>query len=65
MKGTVKWFNDAKGYGFITQSGGDDAFVHFSAIVSDGFRTPAEGDEVEFYLEQTDQGLQAAKVLRA
>jgi CspA family cold shock protein len=65
MKGTVKWFNDAKGYGFITQSGGDDVFVHFSAIVSDGFRTLAEGDEVEFYLEQTDQGLQAAKVLRA
>jgi CspA family cold shock protein len=65
MKGTVKWFNDAKGYGFITQSGGDDVFVHFSAIVSDGFRTLAEGDEVEFDLEQTDLGLQAAKVLRA
>ena len=65
MKGTVKWFNDAKGYGFITQSGGDDVFVHFSAIVSDGFRTLAEGDEVEFDLEQTDRGLQAAKVLRA
>ena len=46
MKGTVKWFNDAKGYGFITQSGGDDVFVHFSAIVSDGFRTLVEGDEV-------------------
>ena len=65
MKGTVKWFNDAKGYGFITQSGGDDVFVHFSAIVSDGFRTLAEGDEVEFDLQQTDRGLQAAKVLRA
>jgi CspA family cold shock protein len=65
MKGTVKWFNDAKGYGFITQSGGDDVFVHFSAIVSDGFRTLVEGDEVEFDLEQTDGGLQAAKVLRA
>ena len=65
MKGTVKWFNDAKGYGFITQSGGDDVFVHFSAIVSDGFRTLAEGDEVEFDLKQTDRGLQAAKVLRA
>jgi CspA family cold shock protein len=65
MKGTVKWFNDVKGYGFITQSGGDDVFVHFSAIVSDGFRTLAEGDEVEFDLAQTDGGLQAAKVLPA
>ena len=65
MKGTVKWFNDAKGYGFITQSGGDDVFVHFSAIISDGFRTLAEGDEVEFDIQQTDRGLQAAKVIRA
>ena len=65
MKGTVKWFNDAKGYGFITQTGGDDVFVHFSAIVSEGFRTLAEGDEVEFDVQQTDRGLQAAKVLRA
>ena len=65
MKGTVKWFNDTKGYGFITQSGGDDVFVHFSAIISDGFRTLAEGDEVEFDLQQTDRGLQAAKVIRA
>ena len=66
MKGTVKWFNDAKGYGFITQTGGDDdVFVHFSAIVSDGFRTLAEGDEVEFDVQQTERGLQAAKVLRA
>ena len=65
MKGTVKWFNDAKGYGFITQTGGDDVFVHFSAIVSEDFRTLAEGDEVEFDVQQTDRGLQAAKVLRA
>ena len=65
MKGTVKWFNDTKGYGFITQSGGDDVFVHFSAIISDDFRTLAEGDEVEFDLQQTDRGLQAAKVIRA
>ena len=65
MKGTVKWFNDAKGYGFITQSGGDDVFVHFSAILGDGFRTLAEGEEVEFDLLQTDRGLQAAKVIRA
>ena len=65
MKGTVKWFNDAKGYGFITQPGGDDVFVHFSAIVGDGFRTLSEGEEVEFDLQQTDRGLQAAKVIRA
>lgn len=65
MKGTVKWFNDAKGYGFITHTGGDDVFVHFSAIVSEGFRTLAEGDEVEFDIQQSERGLQAAKVLRA
>ena len=65
MKGTVKWFNDAKGYGFITQSGGDDVFVHFSAIIGDGFRTLAEGEEVEFELQQTERGLQASKVVRA
>jgi cold shock protein len=65
MKGTVKWFNDAKGYGFITQQSGDDVFVHFSAIVGDGFRTLAEGEEVEYDLAQTERGLQAAKVIRA
>ena len=65
MKGTVKWFNDAKVYGFITQPGGDDVFVHFSAIVGEGFRTLSEGEEVEFDLQQTDRGLQAAKVIRA
>lgn len=65
MKGTVKWFNDGKGYGFIRQTIGDDVFVHFSAIVGDGFRTLAEGDEVEYDLQQTDGGLQAAKVIRA
>ena len=65
MKGTVKWFNDAKGYGFITQPGGDDVFVHFSAIIGDGFRTLAEGEVVEFEVAQTERGLQAAKVIRA
>ena len=65
MKGTVKWFNDAKGYGFITQPGGEDVFVHFSSIIADGFRTLAEGEVVEFELAQTDRGLQAAKVIRA
>ena len=65
MKGTVKWFNDAKGYGFITQPSGDDVFVHFSSIVGEGFRTLSEGEEVEFDLQQTERGLQAAKVIRA
>ena len=65
MKGTVKWFNDAKGYGFITPPGGDDVFVHFSAIIGDGFRTLAEGEVVEFEIAQTDRGLQASKVIRA
>ena len=63
-KGTVKWFNDAKGYGFISQSTGDDVFVHFSSIQGDGFRTLAEGDEVEFELRETERGLQASNVTR-
>lgn len=63
-KGRVKWFNDAKGYGFIEQpDGGEDVFVHFSAITMDGFKTLAEGSEVEFELRQTDKGLQAANVM--
>lgn len=65
MKGTVKWFNDSKGYGFIQQPGGDDVFVHFSAIVADGFRTLAEGEEVEFEVRESDRGLQATNVMRA
>ncbi len=65
MKGTVKWFNDSKGYGFIKPPEGDDVFVHFSAIVGDGFRTLAEGDEVEFEIQESDRGLQAANVIRA
>jgi cold shock protein len=64
-RGTVKWFNDAKGYGFITQKEGDDIFVHFTAIDGEGFRTLAEGDVVEFELTQTDRGSQASKVIRA
>ncbi len=64
-KGRVKWFNDAKGYGFIEQpDGGEDVFVHFSAIAMDGFKTLAEGSEVEFELRQTDKGLQAANVMK-
>jgi CspA family cold shock protein len=65
LTGRVKWFNDAKGYGFIEQpEGGEDVFVHFSAITMDGFKTLAEGEEVEFELRQTDKGLQAANVSR-
>jgi CspA family cold shock protein len=62
-KGRIKWFNDAKGYGFIEQSDGEDVFVHFSAINMEGFKTLAEGQEVEFEVRQTDKGLQAANVV--
>ncbi len=60
--GTVKWFNDSKGYGFIEREDGDDVFVHFSAIQGDGFRSLAEGQQVEFAVEQGPKGLQAADV---
>ncbi len=63
--GTVKWFNDAKGYGFISQEGGEDVFVHHTAIQMDGFRTLKEGERVEFDVTQGPKGLQAANVLRA
>src|SRR5206468_7812109 len=56
IKGKVKWFNDAKGYGFIEQEGGEDVFVHFSAIQMDGFKTLAEGQVVEFEVKQGDKG---------
>ncbi len=65
MKGTVKWFNDSKGYGFIEKPDGDDIFVHFSAIEADGFRTLAEGEEVEFEIRDSEKGPQAANVMRA
>ena len=61
-KGKVKWFNNAKGYGFIEREGGEDVFVHYSAITGDGYRTLQEGDEVEFEVVQSDKGLQAANV---
>lgn len=64
MKGTVKWFNDSKGYGFIARPGADDVFVHHSSIEGSGFRTLAEGEEVEFELSETQRGLEAAKVVR-
>ena len=60
--GTVKWFNDAKGYGFISQEGGEDVFVHHTAIQMDGFRTLKEGVAVEFDVTQGPKGLQAANV---
>jgi CspA family cold shock protein len=64
-KGRIKWFNDAKGYGFIEQpEGQEDVFVHFSAINMEGFKTLAEGQEVEFEVRQTEKGLQAANVTR-
>lgn len=62
--GKIKWFNDNKGYGFISQEGGPDVFVHFSAIEMDGFKTLKEGQEVEFVVTNGDKGLQATKVTR-
>ncbi len=65
-KGRVKWFNDAKGYGFIEQEGGGgDVFVHFTAISMDGFKTLAEGQTVEFELKRGEKGLAASTVVRA
>jgi CspA family cold shock protein len=61
-QGNVKWFNDAKGYGFISQEGGEDVFVHFSAIQAQGFKSLAEGDRVEFEVTRGPKGLQAANV---
>jgi CspA family cold shock protein len=61
-KGTVKWFNQAKGYGFIKRAGGEDVFVHFKAIEGTGFKTLDEGDQVEFEVEKGPKGLQATKV---
>jgi cold shock protein len=63
-KGTVKWFNAAKGYGFIQRASGDDVFVHFSAIQSSGYRSLDEGSEVEFEVKQGPKGLQAENVNR-
>ena len=61
-KGTVKWFNGAKGYGFISRPGGEDVFVHFNAIVGDGYKNLNEGDVVEFEVEKGPKGLQASNV---
>ncbi len=61
--GTVKWFNDAKGYGFISREVGDDVFVHHSAILGEGFRSLSENQQVEFSVEQGPKGLQAVEVM--
>ncbi|MDH3495314.1 MAG: cold-shock protein [Gemmatimonadota bacterium] len=63
MRGTVKWFNDAKGYGFIAQDTGEDVFVHFSVIQMEGFRTLREGQDVEYDVEARDRGLYAKNVV--
>ena len=65
VNGTVKWFNDSKGFGFLEQEdGGDDVFCHFSAIGGDGFKSLAEGDKVTFEVTKGPKGLQAANVIR-
>ncbi|MBP1693178.1 MAG: cold shock protein [Chloroflexi bacterium] len=61
--GTVKWFNGSKGYGFIEREGGEDVFVHYSSIQSDGFRNLTEGQKVEFSVETGPKGLQASNVV--
>ncbi len=62
--GTVKWFNNAKGYGFIQPQEGPDVFVHFSAIQADGYRSLEEGEQVEFTIEQSPKGPQASNVVK-
>jgi len=64
-QGTVKWFNDAKGFGFISQDNGPDVFVHFSAITGEGFKSLAEGQRVSFDVQEGPKGLQAANVQKA
>jgi CspA family cold shock protein len=63
-KGTVKWFNNAKGFGFLGREGGADVFVHYSSIQSDGYKSLKEGDEVEFDIIQGTKGPQADRVVR-
>jgi CspA family cold shock protein len=65
ITGTVKWFNDAKGFGFIAQEGGKDVFVHHTAIQQEGFRSLREGDRVEFEIVEGPKGLQASNVRKA
>ncbi len=63
-EGTVKWFNDSKGYGFISRADGDDLFVHFSSIAGDGFKSLQEGDQVTFEVEDSERGPQAVNVAK-
>jgi len=63
-EGTVKWFNDSKGYGFISRADGDDVFVHFSSIAGDGFKSLQEGDAVTFEVEDSERGPQAVNVVK-
>lgn len=63
-RGKVKWFNDQKGFGFIEQEGGGDVFVHYASIAGDGFKTLAEGDDVEFEVTQGPKGAKAENVTR-
>ena len=62
MRGTVKWFSDQKGFGFISREDGDDVFVHHSGILGEGYRSLTEGQAVEFEVQETPKGLQAANV---
>ena len=62
--GTVKWFNDSKGYGFISQEDGDDVFVHHTSIQTEGFKSLSEGDKVEFEVVQDEKGLKASNVVK-
>lgn len=64
MVGTVKWFNDAKGYGFIQQENGPDVFVHYSAIVGDGYKSLVEGQKVEFEIVNGEKGPKASRVVK-
>ncbi len=64
MKGTVKWFDAAKGYGFISTEEGNDVFVHFTAILAEGYKALVEGDKVEFEIKENERGKQADKVVK-
>jgi CspA family cold shock protein len=63
-KGTVKWFNNAKGYGFITRENGEDLFVHFKSIIGDGYKSLKQGEQVQFEVQEGTKGLQAVNVTK-